>query len=65
MFDSGLATMADSNPATVFVWLIPITGQEAEFVKSTGWSKFEDILERSSPDFWDLDRESVIEAKMT
>jgi Suppressor of fused protein (SUFU) len=63
MFDSRLATMVDSDPATVFVWLMPITDREAQFVKSNGWSKFEDILETSSPNFWDLDRPSMAGAE--
>jgi hypothetical protein len=56
MFNSGLATFSGSEPPTVFVWLIPITNAEAQFVKLHGWNRFEDLLEREQPDFWNLDR---------
>jgi Suppressor of fused protein (SUFU) len=61
MFDSELATFSGSEPPTVFVWLVPILGSEANFVKLNGWNRFENILERNSPDFWDLNRPSLVE----
>lgn len=59
MFRSDLSTFSESVPPTVLVWLIPITIEEANFVKEKGWSKFEDLLERHDVDFWDLDRKSI------
>lgn len=59
MFDARLKTFSDSEPATVFVWLVPITSAESQFVRLHGWNKFEDLLEKEQPDFWNLDRASV------
>jgi hypothetical protein len=59
MFDAKLSTFSASDPATVFVWLVPITRAESEFIRLKGWNKFEDILEKEQPDVWNLDRASV------
>ena len=60
-FDERLATYYDgSHPPTVFVWALPITGDEAEFVRRNGWTKLEELLESREPDLWDLDRASVV-----
>lgn len=59
-FDGGLATYDGSEPPTVFVWILPVTGEEAEFVMRNGWSKFEELLESREPDLWDLNRASVV-----
>jgi hypothetical protein len=61
MFNSGLTTFYDTDPPTVFVWLIPIANAEAHFIKLHGWNRFEDLLESEQPDFWNLDRASLIE----
>lgn len=60
VFSDGLATFAGSTPATVLVWLLPILGNEAAFIKSSGWGKFEDLLEARDPDLWDLNRPSLV-----
>jgi hypothetical protein len=49
-----------SSPATVFVWLIPITSSEAKLVHDQGWSMFEDLLEAKDPDLFDLNRMSLV-----
>lgn len=59
-FEPGLATYDASDPPTAFVWVLPATGEEAEFVMRNGWSKFEELLESREPDLWDLDRASVV-----
>jgi Suppressor of fused protein (SUFU) len=59
MFSPGLKTFSASEPHTVFVWLVPITSAEARFIRSNGWNRFEDLLEKDQPDFWDLDRASL------
>jgi antitoxin YqcF len=59
-FDERLATYDGSEPLTVFVWALPVTGDEAEFVMRNGWSKFEELLESREPDLWDLNRPSVV-----
>jgi len=53
-------TFKYSDPKTVIVWLIPIYKNEAKFIYTYGWDKFEDILEESDPDLFSLDRESVV-----
>lgn len=47
-------------PSTVFVWLIPVMSKEIKFIRDKGWNAFEDILETSDCNFWDLNRPSVI-----
>ncbi len=59
-FDERLATFDGSDPLTVFVWILPATSGEAEFVMRNGWNKFEELLESREPDLWDLDRPSVV-----
>jgi hypothetical protein len=59
-FDPQLATYEGSDPPTAFVWILPTTGEEAEFVMRNGWSRFEELLESREPDLWDLDRASVV-----
>jgi hypothetical protein len=55
-FEDDFRTFDGSSPPTVFVWLIPLPSSDAEFVKQSGWDAFEDRLEASEVDFWDLDR---------
>ena len=48
------------DPATSIVWALPITAEEAEFVRSYGWSEFEAALEADDRcDFFNLNRPSV------
>lgn len=51
----------DDDIPIVQAWLIPITANEANFIKKNGWSKFEDILEKVDPDLIDFERSSVID----
>lgn len=60
VFKGELGTYYHSSPATVIVWLIPLLSAEAAFIKSNGWSRFEDILEANNPDLWDLKRSSIV-----
>ena len=48
-----------TTPPTVFPWLIPVTRAEADLVKGEGWSAFEDLLEATDPDLFDLFRPSL------
>lgn len=59
LYDDGFATLNATDPATVFVWLVPLRPEEAEFVRREGWESFEDRLERAEVDFGDLQRSSV------
>lgn len=61
IFDEDFSTYKGSSPHTVMVWLIPLLKEEAEFVKSNGWSKFEDLLERLDPDLMELNRMSTVQ----
>lgn len=60
LFPAGIATLADSAPPTVIVWLIPLLPSEVSFIESSGWSEFEDRLEAVDPDLFNLCRESII-----
>jgi hypothetical protein len=60
LHDDGLATFSEGEPATVFVWVVPLRTEEADLVRKQGWEHFEDLLEQNDPDFGDLDRPSVI-----
>lgn len=44
----------------VFAWLVPITDEEAEFVRTRGRDAFEDALESADPDVFDLSRGSIV-----
>jgi hypothetical protein len=59
-FADSFAELRAVVPATVFVWLVPITHAEAHFVFEHGWSKFEDLLTERDPDLLDLGRPSLI-----
>lgn len=59
VFPEGLATLGDTSPATVIVWLVPLQSTEAMLVEMFGWSEFENRLEAANPDLFDLGRESV------
>ncbi|WP_437484572.1 suppressor of fused domain protein [Sorangium sp. So ce1014] len=60
VFPDELATCADTQPPTVFAWLIPVHAAEAELVTRLGWNEFEDRLERTDPDLFDLERPPVV-----
>lgn len=59
-FDDDFSTCNETSPPTVIVCIIPIKQKEAEYVKSHGWDRFEDILEQSDIDCFDLNRESSV-----
>lgn len=60
VYPQGLTTLADSNPATVFVWLVPLRVPETEFIRAKGWNAFEDLLQDADPDLFDLRRVSIV-----
>jgi hypothetical protein len=49
-----------TEPPTVFVWCIPIAASEAHLVRTTGWNYFEEQLEKSDPDLFDLQRTPIL-----
>ena len=58
-FDDDFATYRGSSPPTVLVWLIPLPFEDADLVKTRGWEAFENELESTAVDFWDLNRSPV------
>ena len=49
-----------ADPAVVVVWLVPITADEATFIEANGWKAFEELLDQSDPDLFDLRRASML-----
>jgi hypothetical protein len=60
IFRDGFATFGGTLPPTVLVWLIPLHGVEAEFVKRKGWNEFEEMLESNDIDLLDLNRKPIL-----
>jgi hypothetical protein len=60
IFSEGFATFGGTLPPTVLVWLLPLHGVEAEFVKRNGWNEFEEMLEAKDIDLLDLNRKSIL-----
>jgi len=60
VFPEQLATCADTEPPTIFAWLIPITAEEAALIDRAGWASFEELLEQKDPDLFDLLRHSSV-----
>jgi hypothetical protein len=60
VYPDALAEYVESNPVTVFVWLVPVTHEEIHYVWNRGWSAFEDLLVERNPDVWDLTRPSIV-----
>jgi hypothetical protein len=48
-----------TTPITLFVWCIPITDEEKEFVSRYGPEAFEDLLEKKDPDLTIISRNSI------
>jgi len=42
----------------LFIWLVPITEAEGNFVRASGWEAFEDLLQDDDPDLLDIYRSS-------
>jgi hypothetical protein len=60
VYDHDFAVYSESDPPTVFAWVVPIHETEADFVRRQGWKNFETVLEDQDPDLWDLHRNSVV-----
>jgi hypothetical protein len=56
----GLHVWRGSDPETVFVWLVPITHDEAHFVFEKGWKQLEALFVERQPDLLDLGRPSML-----
>ncbi|MEU0831560.1 suppressor of fused domain protein [Streptomyces sp. NPDC005969] len=56
-FDDDFFSVTLENGTHVsVVWLVPIYGAEADYVKKNGWSAFEAELTKQDPDLFDLNR---------
>jgi suppressor of fused protein SUFU len=60
-FPDGFEVVDDGNGTTVFVWLVPISRAEAEYVRQHGWEAFEQLLDEKQPNLVDLGRRSIVE----
>lgn len=60
VFDESICVYKETTPPTVLVWIIPIHEEEANFIRTAGWNKFEELMEEEDPDLWDLGRTSLI-----
>ncbi|OPZ81280.1 MAG: Suppressor of fused protein (SUFU) [bacterium ADurb.Bin429] len=60
VFDEQLTVYRETTPPTVFVWLIPIRTEEAQFIHQQGWDAFEERLEAANPDLLDFQRQTVV-----
>ena len=60
MLPDAFATMSTTDPPTVFVWLIPVSDEEAGLVATHGWPWFEERLLEQQPDLFDLQRATII-----
>ena len=60
LFPEEFGQLDGTDPDTVFAWIIPVTDDEATFVRGHGWSRFETALEAREPDLFNLERASVV-----
>jgi hypothetical protein len=60
VYPDALGVYEGTEPATVVAWLFPVTDDEAEVVRTRGWSHFEDLLEAADVDLLDLERSSIV-----
>lgn len=49
-----------TNTDVLVAWLIPITVNEAAFIRADGYRRFEDLLIDQDPDLQDLRRPPVV-----
>lgn len=59
LWPDSMHVFEETHPSTILVWLVPITHEEAIVIRERGWNYFEDFLENSDCDFWDLRRKSL------
>ena len=58
-FSETLWVLEDTSPPTVIVWVMPLPGVEAAFIKTRGWDEYESLLELADPDLWDPNRKPI------
>lgn len=60
MFPQGFEVSQESEVPTIFIWLLPITEDEAAFVAEKGFEQFEDKLSQIEGELFDWSRESCL-----
>jgi hypothetical protein len=55
---------ANGDREVVLTWLVPVTGEEAEYVRTHGWNAFETALVDEDPDLTDISREALAIARL-
>ena len=59
-FQDSFNVYHSDSDSVVFVWLLPLTNSDFNYVNNSGWNDFEDKLEEVDLDmFWDLDENLV------
>lgn len=58
-FPDEFASYREGDREVVLLWLMPISRNEAEFVRAHGWSRFEDELVKAELDLTDLRRRTL------
>ena len=58
----GFAICDTGTVTVVMTWLVPITDAEADYVRTHGWSAFEEALVTEDPDLVNLSRNLVTAA---
>ena len=61
-FHEGLPAFDGFPEPFLPIWLVPITSNEARFIRENGWPAFESLLEEADPDLLDLSRPSIVAA---
>lgn len=51
----------DTDPPTVFVWLVPILSEEYEFIKTIGREEFDKLIVDRMPKIYSWKRASILE----
>jgi hypothetical protein len=59
VFGERLLAVDPEQPPLVFVWLVPVTTDEVDFIRNRSWAAFEAELEAEDPDPWNIQRSSV------
>lgn len=44
----------------IFMWVVPVSGAEAQLVRKEGWKILEDLFVQRDPDLFDLRRDSLV-----
>lgn len=59
-FDEKTAGFKIAKSEVIFMWLVPISTTESDYIKRNGWESFEDILENNEIDVLDIFRKPSV-----